>query len=424
MMPGLRRTRLGEAHVNYPALIASSPRRVRQSNEIAALRALHQFGQLSRAELARKLGLNRSSSGHIIAGLTANGLVREVVEDRPDRPSYARAGRPGIMLQLVPNAVFFLGVEIGVEHLSIVELDLEANVITASAEPLDGPAVGVDVAIERAVRLAFEAVPQGKWDRCEGFGVSIPAHMDRNGFVRLAPLLGWRDLPLADLVKGALPVQVPVLAENDANAFAIGATYGRNAARSGVTLFLVLESGVGGGIVVDGVLLRGANGLAGEIGHLRMAVEDPQERNLEQVIGLEGIMAAYREASGLARPSFADFIADVQDRVSSAVSIADAWAKSLAFALSQACRIVDPDRVVLGGSVAVLYPLVATRVASHLQQMQEASFPLPSIIVNADAAFGSAFGAACMMHQRYLSMESERFLEGMPSLEQSDAAKS
>jgi predicted NBD/HSP70 family sugar kinase len=410
--------------VNYPALIASSPRRVRQSNEIAALRALHQFGQLSRAELARKLGLNRSSSGHIIAGLTANGLVREVMEDRHGRASYARAGRPGIMLQLVPNAVFFLGVEIGVEHISSVELDLEANVITASVEPLDGPAVGVDVAIERAVRLAFEAVPEARWDRCEGFGVSIPAQMDRNGFVRLAPLLGWRDLALAELVKAALPVQVPVLAENDANAFAIGATYGRNAARSGVTLFLVLESGVGGGIVADGVLLRGANGLAGEIGHMRMAVDDPQERNLEQVIGLEGIMAAYREASGLARPSFANFVADVQDRVPSAISIADIWAKSLAFALSQACRIIDPDQVVLGGSVAALYPLVATRVSSHLREMQEASFPVPSIIVNDDAAFGSAFGAACMMHQRYLSMESERFLEDMPSLEQSDTARS
>src|SRR4051812_46868468 len=95
---------LGEAIVNFSALTASSPRRVRQSNEIAALRALHQFGRLSRAELARKLGLNRSSSGHIIAGLTSSGFVREVVEEQPERRSYARAGRPGIMLQLVPQA--------------------------------------------------------------------------------------------------------------------------------------------------------------------------------------------------------------------------------------------------------------------------------------------------------------------------------
>jgi predicted NBD/HSP70 family sugar kinase len=409
---------LGEATVNVSALTASSPRRVRQSNEIAALRALHQFGRLSRADLARKLGLNRSSSGHIIAGLTSSGLVREVVEERPERRSYARAGRPGILLQLVPQAVFFLGVEIGVEHISTVEIDLEANIVTTNTEPLDGPTAGVEVAIDRAVQLAFGAIPEANWNRCEGVGVSIPAQMDRNGFVRLAPLLGWQDLPLAELVRNALPVQVPVLAENDANAFAIGATYGRNAGRAGVTLFLVMESGVGGGIVADGVLFRGANGLAGEIGHLRMGVGDPPER-LEQVVGLECIMTAYRKVSGRVQPTFGDFVADVQDRVPTAVSIADEWAKALAFALSQAFRIIDPDRVVLGGSVAALYPLVATRVAYHLHDMQEASFSVPAILVNDDAVLGSAFGAACMMHQRFLSLESARFLDDMPPLERS-----
>jgi predicted NBD/HSP70 family sugar kinase len=404
--------------VNFSALTASSPRRVRQSNEIAALRALHQYGRLSRADLARKLGLNRSSSGHIIAGLTSSGLVREVVEERPERRSYARAGRPGIMLQLVPQAVFFLGVEIGVEHISAVEIDLEANIVNTATEPLDGPAVGVDVAIDRAVQLAFGALPEASWNRCEGFGVSIPAQMDRSGFVRLAPLLGWQDLSLADHVRRALPVQVPVLAENDANAFAIGATYGRNAARSGVTLFLVMESGVGGGIVADGVLFRGANGLAGEIGHLQMGIDDTRGR-LEEVIGLECIMTAYRKVSARIQPTFGDFVADVQDRVPSAVSIADGWARALAFAISQACRIIDPDQVVLGGSVAALYPLVATRVAFHLLRMQEASFSVPAILVNDDAAFGSAFGAACMMHQRFLSLESVRFVDEIPALERS-----
>ncbi|OWK21755.1 hypothetical protein AJ88_11475 [Mesorhizobium amorphae CCBAU 01583] len=95
--------------------------------------------------------------------------------------------------------------------------------------------------------------------------------MDKHGLVRLAPLLGWRNVHLAELVRDVLPLRVPVLAENDANAFAIGATYGRSEAHSGVTLFLVMESGVGGGIIIDGNLFRGANGLAGEIGHLIIA---------------------------------------------------------------------------------------------------------------------------------------------------------
>jgi predicted NBD/HSP70 family sugar kinase len=316
------------------------------------------------------------------------------------------------MIELVPNAIFFLGVEIGVEHISTVEIDLGTNIVSTNVEAFDGPSVSVETAVDRAVRLCLQSIPTSKLERCEGLGVSTPAQMDKNGFVRLAPLLGWRDVHLAELVREALPIRVPVLAENDANAFAIGATYGRNEGRSGVTLFLVMESGVGGGIVIDGSLFRGASGLAGEIGHLIVSNGPGPRRNLEQLIGLENIMAEYCKTSAFNQPTFGNFLADVQDRLPSAVSIAEEWAKALAVGLVQACRIIDADQIVLGGSVAALYPPMAARVAAHIQATQEPSFPFPSITVNDEGTVGSAFGAACMLHQRYLSMESQRFAYG------------
>jgi predicted NBD/HSP70 family sugar kinase len=395
--------------VNETALITSSPRGIRQRNEVAALRALHRFGRLSRADLARKLGLNRSSSGHIIAGLTADGLVREVNEGHYVRANPTHAGRPGLMLELVPEAVFFVGVEIGVEHISTVEIDLGTNIISTSIEPFDGASAGVAKAVERAVQMAFEAIPAHRRDRCEGLGVATPAQMDKHGFVRLAPLLGWENVPLVERVRDVLPIAVPVAAENDANAFAIGATYGRNEPHAGVTLFLVMESGVGGGIIVNGSLFRGANGLAGEVGHLRIDGLSQPDRNLEQVLGLENIMQGYRGISGQAEPTFQAFLSDVRDRVPGAVTIAEEWARALAIGLIQACRVIDADRIVLGGSVAALYPLMAARVAHHIQSTQEASFPMPDIVMNDNETIGPAFGAACILHQRYLSLESQRF---------------
>ncbi|MES0032318.1 ROK family transcriptional regulator [Mesorhizobium sp. M0040] len=403
--------------MNDPALTASSNRRIRQNNEVAALRALHQFGRLTRAELARKLRLNRSSSGHIIASLTADGLVREAIEDLPEQARYARAGRPGIMLELVPDAIFFLGVEIGVEHISTVEIDLGTNIVSTNVEPFDGPSINVEAAVDRAVRLALQSIPLSKLERCEGVGVSTPAQMDKNGFVHFAPLLGWRNVHLAKLVRDALPIRVPVLAENDANAFAIGATYGRSEVHSGVTLFLVMESGVGGGIIVDSSLFRGANGLAGEIGHLIISDAPGPRRNLEQLIGLENIMADYRKTSALSDPTFGNFLSDVQNRLPSAVSTAEDWARALAIGLVQTCRIIDADKIVLGGSVAALYPLMAARVAAHIHAIQESSFPFASITMNDEGTVGSAFGAACMLHQRYLSLQSQRFADGAAELE-------
>jgi len=402
--------------VAEPALAMNSQRTIRQRNELAALRALHQFGPLSRAELARRLGLNRSSSGHIIAGLTLDGLVREVDDSGQARSGNApfrhtHAGRPGIMIELVPGAVYFLGIEIGVEHISVIEIDLASTIVSTTVEPFDGAAAGVEATVAHAVAMMLGAIPAVRLERCEGIGIAVPAQMDKHGFVRLAPLLRWENVPLAERLRQLLPVSVPVMAENDGNAFAIGASYGRSEPHSGVTLYLVMESGVGGGIIANGSLFRGANGLAGEIGHVRISSAAEPSRNLEEVLGLDHILTEYRRTPSVVAPTFEHFLADVRDRVPGAVSIAEEWARALAFGLIQACRVIDADRIVLGGSVAALYPLMAARVAHHIQSTQEASFPMPVIEMNSQQTAGPAYGAACILHQRYLSMDSQRLAE-------------
>lgn len=385
------------------AALSSSPSRVRQANVAAALQAIFAHRQLSRAELARLLGLNRSSSGNIIADLTAMGLVREVAEASP-KPM--RAGRPGILLELVPDGACFVGIEIGVEHVTVVRTDLAASVVDHAVIGFEGRSAPVAEAVARAMALAFERMSAEDLDRCEGVGLAAPAQMDRHGKVRVAPLLGWRDVDLAALAREALPLPVPLMVENDANAFAIGDAYARRAGmrggRQGVTLFLVIESGVGGGIVVDGKLFRGGHGLAGEIGHLPSLGPDGAE--LEEAIGRDRLLRRYGAVAGPGRAGLAAFLADVRDRVPAAVAIAEEWARQLALALVQACRVLDPDRVVLGGSVAALYALVAARVAAHLDDFQSDDFPQPEIVVHAAAETGAAYGAACMLHQRFLTL--------------------
>lgn len=392
--------------MNDAALTASSPRRIRQRNEIAALQALHQAGPLTKADLARALRVNRSSSGHIITALQADGLVREQEGADADAREHGRAGRPGTRIELVPEAVSFIGIEIGVEHMAVVEIDLAAKPVATGIIPFDGPAVPVEAAVKLAVELVRRTVPEERLRRCEGLGVATPAQMDRQGMVRFAPLLGWRNVNLAESVRAELPLRVSIVAENDANAFAIGATYRHGDFRSGVTLFLVMETGLGGGIVIDGALFRGGNGVAGEIGHL--AVPDGRRRQaLEKVIGLENVLGRYREATG--HPSdLAGLLADVAAGRANAVRIANEWADTLAYGLVQACRVIDADRIVLGGSLAALYPLVADQVRLSMTALQEASFPLPDIGVTNLEGSGPAFGAACILHQRYLSLESQR----------------
>ncbi len=240
--------------------------------------------------------------------------------------------------------------------------------------------------------------------------------MDAGGHVSIAPNLGWKDASLTTLTEAALPINVPVLAENDANAFAIGATYSQSKAQPGVTVFFLIESGVGGGIAIDGRLYRGARGLAGGVGHLRMPGRE--ERNLEQSIGLTHTLTRYRASAELENLGLQDFLTDVRDRAPFAITIADDWARALAFAVMQVTCIVDPDRIVLGGAMAQLYPLVAARVAAHIRELGDESLRAPDIVLNEDAVYGSAFGAACIMHQRFFSLENERLSQVSSSADQ------
>jgi predicted NBD/HSP70 family sugar kinase len=398
-----------DTDMNEHAKSSTTPQGIRQINSIAALKELFSYGQLSRAELARLLGLNRSSSGSIIAELVERSLVREVPEPGQKPNVKGRSGRPGILLELEPLAAGFVGAEIGVEHISTLRIDFAANILDFKITDFDGRSTPVEDAVRQAVGQAFQDIPEDVIEHIEGFGLSAPAQMDLNGNVRIAPLLGWKSVDLAALARNSLPIDVPVMVENEANSFAFGESYTSSKKRAGVTLFLVMESGVGGGIVIDGRLFRGAHGLAGEIGHV--FVRDSQE--LEHLLGLDRLLKCHQGVIKNGAATLDGFLKDVRDREPKAVEIAEEWAQDLARAVVAVSRLIDPDRIVLGGSVAALYPMVAARVTHYIIGLQPSTFPMPDIEVHDAPETGASYGAACMMHKRYLTGDLHRASDGL-----------
>ncbi len=330
--------------------------------------------------------------------MMASALVKTVPDDEQRRSGHSMAGRPGILLELDPQAAFFVGSEIGVEHITTLVMDLTAKVLACRIEPFAGRMVSAQDAVEQAISQAVDGLSTADLKRVQGFGFAAPAQLDRNGHVRIAPLLGWRNVGIAALAREALPHQAPVMIENDANAFAFGESYRNHKAKTGVTLVLVIETGVGGGVVIDGKLFRGAHGLAGEIGH--MAIRDRVE--LEHLLGMDNLLNRHKNATGLHETSLEVYLNDVRDRVPEAVEIAEEWAHDMARAIVAACRLLDPSRIVLGGSVAALYPMVAGSVAHHIAAEQASTFPAPEITVHEAAQTGAAYGAACMLHRRFI----------------------
>lgn len=235
---------------------------IRKLNTAILLDALRRFAPLSRAELAARTGLNRSTVSIIVKNLIEEGLIRET-----DLQSF-KVGRPGMLLELDPNGGFAIGVELGVDCISVIQSDFIANVQwreQTSCDPNEDQITILDRAADLTQRALDFGLSQGL--RPLGIGMGVPGLVDqRQGKLILAPNLHWSNVPLRLIWSQRF--NLPVFIENEANSAALGEYYFGVA--QGVNDFIYLSAGIGlgAGIVLGGELFRGSNGYASEVGHM------------------------------------------------------------------------------------------------------------------------------------------------------------
>jgi predicted NBD/HSP70 family sugar kinase len=266
--------------------LGSTPEDNRLHNRALILQSLFRQGAVSRADLARSTGLTRTSISALVSDLASEGLISELGL-RDD----SRVGKPANLVGLRADAYSIIAVDLSADdRFSGAVIDLAGSIV--SRDEVDaGTATGedaVEMALELCGRLA-DSAPRPVL----GFGISAPGIITPDGVVLEGLYRDWTDLPLASRVSERFGA--PAHVGNDANAAALGIrTYGQDAANS--LLVVHLEHGVGLGVVIDGVLVRGERFSAGEIGHV--TVDELGERCacgrrgcLETVIGTRQLTA-------------------------------------------------------------------------------------------------------------------------------------
>ena len=331
----------------------SGPYGARESTRDRVVQALRLLGVTSRADVARRTGLSRSTVSSIVAGLQADGVV--VDRDEEGRPT-SGGGRPPAMIALDPAAGLALGVDFGKRHLAVALADLAHEVLAEEwrVMPEDYPA---DAAIAQAAELVEAVLDQSVDDRGPvlGVGMGLPGPVHLSGVVGSSAILpGWAGTPAAARMSERLGMEAWL--GNDANLGALAeATWG--AGRDTRTLvYLKLSTGIGAGIVIDGRLFGGAGGTAGEIGHTSLdetgdicrcgsrgcletyasgaAIAALLSRSLGESLSLEDILArAAAEDPGCRR------------------ALADAG-RHIGAAVADLCNLINPERIVVGGSMA------------------------------------------------------------------------
>jgi predicted NBD/HSP70 family sugar kinase len=250
-----------------PPSRAGSLESLRRLNRLRVIRALRDEGQISRAEIARRTGLSRSTVSSLVADLQSDGLVVERPE--PGSAHGAQGGRPPILLSFDASAGAAVGVDFGHSHLRVAVSDLAGTILAERTRPLDtdhDAHEGLDMAAELVAETLADA--DIAKELVIGAGVGLPGPVDQgDGTVHSSAILpGWIGMTAANELQKRL--EIPVMVDNDANLGALAeAAFG--AGRDATDLvYLKVSSGIGAGLILNGRLYRGSAGLAGELGHV------------------------------------------------------------------------------------------------------------------------------------------------------------
>ncbi|MBO3749310.1 ROK family transcriptional regulator [Streptosporangiaceae bacterium NEAU-GS5] len=252
----------------------------------AILALLGTVGPLSRTEIARELDLSPATVTQLTRELIGHGMLEEL-ELKP-----SRGGRPAQTLGLVGSAGRALGVKVTADHLVIVDVRLDGEVLGSWERPFD-PA-GPDALEILTTHVAEIAAQVEKTPPLLGVGVGVPGGVDDQAVGTVdAPTLGWQAMPVGERLRRRL--NLPVLVENDVNALAAAERlYGKGRTYRDF-LVLTIGRGVGAAIVADGRVYRGARGGAGEFGHVPVDPDGPMCG-----CGTKGCLEAYVGSAGLA----------------------------------------------------------------------------------------------------------------------------
>jgi predicted NBD/HSP70 family sugar kinase len=360
----------------------------------------------SRAELVALTGAARNTVSARVDQLIASGLLEE------GGRGWSTGGRPPTLLRFNSAAGCVLAVDLGVTSVDVAVTDLSAQVLATVGHPID-IAEGPGPVLAEVDRLAQEVLAEAGLtpaDVC-AVGVGVPGPVEfSTGRPSHPPIMpGWHDHPVPSAFGR---YECPVFVDNDVNVMALGEMGVAGSVQD--VLVVKVGSGIGCGIIVDGEVYRGAQGSAGDIGHIHVPSADGREvacrcGQLNCLEAIAGGTALLRDARAAGMP--VTTIREVVERAAlgdgQAVELVRGAGRTIGTVLAALVNFFNPHRIVMTGGVARAgVPLLAgIREAVYARSMPLAARALEITVSDAPDLSGRV-GAALMAIEGYLDDES------------------
>jgi len=357
----------------------------------------------TKAELATLTGLARSTVSSRVDVLLASGLVQ------PAGEAVSTGGRPPARVAFNARAGVVLAVDLGATHATVGIADLAGTLLASHTRALRidaGPETVLDTVLDDGARLLSQHPEAGS--RLVGVGIGVPGPVEHStGRPTNPPIMpGWDRFDVPGYVQRRFAV--PVLVDNDVNILALGE---QALSWHGVDdlVFVKVSTGIGAGIISGGSLQRGAQGSAGDMGHVQVPYshdsprEAGDERDLEAIASGPAIAAELR-AQGVDAAGSEDVVALVRAGNPAAIAATRQAGREVGEVLATVVNLLNPSIIVIGGSIA--------RAGEHLlagvrEVVYRRSIPLATqhlgIVQSQAGETAGVLGAAIMVTQQVLA---------------------
>jgi predicted NBD/HSP70 family sugar kinase len=366
------------------------------------LRLIREGRASTRAEIVALTGLARSTVAQRLDALLAEGLVV------PAGESASTGGRPPTVFEFNGAAGVILAADLGATHSRLAVTDLAGGVLAQAAEDVaiaDGPEIVLGW-LERC----FDDLLAEAGGQVRGVGVGVPGPVEFAAGRPVAPPImpGWDGYPVADRLRERY--SAPVLVDNDVNIMALGEYW---ASWRGVEhlMYVKVGTGIGCGIVAGGRIHRGAQGAAGDLGHIQSTGDEQVVCRCGNVGCLEavaggGAMAARLRELGHDATDSRDVVRLVRSGSQDAVRLVREAGRVLGGVLATSVNLFNPAVVVIGGDIAQVdeHLLAGVREVVYQRSLPLATRSLRIVRSRLEDRSG-VIGAAVMVSEHVLSPE-------------------
>ena len=346
---------------------------IRDINRQIVLNYVRELGPISRAEIARETALQRSTISLIVDELRGDGLIEEVSGE-------STGGRPPSLLSLRTADAVAIGVDLGTVKTVMATSDLAGRVLEQEEFPTEHD---VNKALTKMVECAQRLIRKNG-GTIEGIGISLPGVVDPETGNLYVPHLNWRNEPIAETL--TRDTSLPVTVDNDANAAALAELwFGRPEIREVRDFILVLvEEGLGTGIVFDGQVYRGEGGSAGEFGHMTIGTGAPvacavgSTECWEAFASERAALARYQKLSrsnGNNVVTFASLVDQALKGERTARAALKETASYLGVGIANLIQGLAPQAVIVAGPIARAWPVIAEDLKTSVDSSICRGFP-------------------------------------------------